>query len=171
MIRCLDDNKNLIGFEEISSIDDNDMILIEREAKSIKISNLKEYFGSNNDFVFSFSKDDGLISNEYLSVITKKVKGLYDYINKDPSKIEVEVNGVKLLRVNSSEELNGNSFFLRNSDDGSIYIDINLLERDKDYYIQIIKDTISSEYNVALGCFREMTESELPLIIRLSYSE
>lgn len=122
MIRCLDDNKNLIGFEEISSIDDNDMILIQREgeAKSIKISNLKEYFRS--DFVFGFSKDDGLISNEYLSVIAKKVKGLYDYINKDPSKIEVEVNGVKLLRVNSSEELNGNNFFLRNSDDVSVYI-------------------------------------------------
>ena len=51
------------------------------------------------------------------------------------------------------------------------FIYIKLLIRDKDYYIQIIKDAISSEYNVSLGCFREMTESELPLIIRLAYSE
>ena len=174
MILCLDDKRNLIKFEEITNINGNDMILIEREgeAKTIKASNLKGYFGSDNGFVFSFSKDDGFyVLTESLSMIIKNIKGLYNYIVEAPSKIEVEVNGVKLLRSNSSDDLSNNSFFLDASDENTIIIYINLLVRNKNYYIQIIKDSLDSGENTVLGCFREMVESELPLIVRLSYSE
>lgn len=127
--------KKISEFTEITSLDDNDLFLIERngEAKYSKAVSLKKYFGSeeqdasitfvNNKLTLNMPTDSGIAADEsasYLRYITFSYSGIFNALNSGTT-YSLKVDGVEYTYTEeSSPELE--SFFRVIKNDSNLNI-------------------------------------------------